>query len=261
MNVVRHNDLRQNSEYHRIVENYAWYSGELALINFFNQWLDAQEDLYGLKRRYFWGTAHGMEERIYHDSLPETISEAMANLIFGLGYTINTDDRIKDIDEDRDLNSLLRAGAIAESWGGRCAYKINFIEGQKTPEIVLVPAYNYRIHGSEIEFFTEYKKGNKVYRILEHYGYGYIHKEVIELVDDMWVSRPFDQIPETAGMKEVIDIPENVRLAIEKHNINYISDYEGSQQLFDKLDMLETLSSIASEQLLPITYGPRIISN
>lgn len=192
-----------------VLKNRIWYRGDPSeLDQFFKQ---SALDIVSKSR--FWAAvpSEDLNIRKIHSGLPAMIVDRLSDIVVSDIDSIDLDsdelnEKWKEISDDNKFNDLLSASITEALYTGDGAFKISvdsyltkypiieFYSGEMVDYL-----YN-RGRLQEILFYTEYYVGNKIYKLEESYGRGYIR---YKLYDDKGKEVPLTTVKETEELKEI----------------------------------------------------------
>jgi hypothetical protein len=136
-------------------ENQVWYRGNPEELEYFfkqvyNVYQKSARSPYAVaeSQTKFWRTVSGDVPRV-HSGLPKLATQAIVNLIAGNGYDININDneaeveRLQEILDENDFDSLLQEAISTEAWAGFVYFKISHdLELSEKPIIEVVSPFD-----------------------------------------------------------------------------------------------------------------------
>lgn len=192
-------------------ENQIWYRGNPEEIEYFfkqvyNVYQKSARSPYAVAEAQtkFWRTVSGDVPRV-HSGLPKLATQAIVNLIAGNGYDLNVNDseeeteRLKDILDDNNFDSLLQEAISTETWAGYVFFKISHdLDLTDKPIIEVVSPFNAsceteRGRTKSITFhFKEDASDNEEIEIREKYELenGKLQVEIKAFKDDQEIDLP-----------------------------------------------------------------------
>lgn len=247
-----------------------WYRGEpFELRQFYEQAIDARSG-------GFWAAVPRFAIRKIHSGVPSLIVNTLSGIITrNYNGVIISDDDLQNtwekIAEENGIKRLIEEAAKKACVTGEAYFKISAdTELSKYPIIEVKGADSADVitrRGRAIEyiFSSYYKKGSYRYVLKEHYGRGYIR---YELLDENGETRNVDEIPETAGLRNMTyngDFFLCSQFVFRRSN-DYAgrgeSVYHGKYGAFDALDEIvsqwaDIFRSARPKQYVPETLAPR----
>ena len=252
--VVRENTTKEIN----VLKNELWYRGDpVELEQYYKQVAELAIDGYSvIPSTRFWAAApvgNPLVRKI-HSGLPRMIADKIAGIVVEDMREADMDGAYKSrwntIAKDIDFQELLKEATIQTLSRGDGAFKIcidhelsnyplvEFYAGNKVD-------YEYR-RGKLIEiiFYTEYSKGTKSYKLVEHYGKGYVKYELQDILEkkcDLSVlEQTADLVDVTFEGDYIMGVPMKFYKSA-KFEDRGDSIFEGKGDMFDALD--ETIST------------------
>ena len=256
--------------------NSVWYSGvDIELKQLYERDIKAIKigAFRGDELNYFWGQpTEDTNIRKLHTGIPQLISEKMVDLIMANGYDISVyknrvsnemdDDnyeRLIAILEDNQFDSILQEAIETASWSGGVAIKLSTNDAFEYPIVEAIQPEEYEpvVKAGRIMedvFIKYFNKDKRVFKLKEHYGYGYIRYALYEKNGDNWISASLSELEETRNLKDEtfsvkkkfsVYIPNKLPNSDFRGSSLGESDYSGSHGLFDALD--EVMSTMVQE--------------
>lgn len=272
---------------YQLAENKVWYAGKKELLmNFYkNPYYNGvmPDNITAMwNKTEFWRVVTG-NKVTSHFPLASMISETKASLIFNQmpETDVNTGNKttsefltslLNDIFDDNDMEHQYQTGAQLESYSGTIAAKISLdddlsdypiVEFYPAEDIELVSKYRRVI---EIIFNDTYTHNGNEYNLKSHYGYGYIH---YELLNKKKTAVKLETVPDLANLKDIYFTDKSgnlipVMLACYKVNraINneFVfscygeSDYSGIIDIFHSLDESWSMKDWTTRANTPKVY-------
>jgi len=261
------------------LKNQLWYRGDpVELEQFYKQVAELSLDGYSvIPATRFWAAAPVGNTLIrkMHSRLPRMIADKLAGIVVEDMRDPDMDgaylSRWNVISKDIDFQELLKEATIQTLSEGDGAFKICI-----DPELSSYPLvefyagnkvdYKYK-RGKLVEliFYTEYTKGTKLYKLVEHYGKGYVK---YELQDMLGKHCDIGILEETADLEDVtfegnyiMGVPLKFYKSA-KFEDRGDSIFEGKSDMFDALDeilstWMDALRAGRVKQYIPETMIPR----
>lgn len=251
-----------------VLKNQIWYRGDpVELEQFYKQ--IARSDV---EKARFWAAVPSKPIRKTHSGIVQIVIDRLADIVvadmdeidFGEPNDRNTDIKnspIKDLwDEianDNDFDNLVNEAITGALYSGDGAFKISIDKNMEYPIIEFFDAGHVdfvRNRGriTEILYYTDYKVGEKEYRLKETYGKGYIK---YNLYSDDGKEVPLNTVEEVKDLK---DATYTADFIMGEPLIFFKSGkWKGrGKALFDsKTDNLDSLDEIISQWLDAIRDG------
>ena len=261
------------------LKNELWYRGDpVELEQYFKQVAQVSLDGYSIiPATRFWAAAPIGNPLIrkMHSGLPRMIADKLASIVAEDMHDPDMDgaylSRWEEISEDISFQQILKDAIVKVLSEGDGAFKVCV-----DPELSKLPlleffagndlSYTYK-RGKliEIQFYTEYIKAAKTYRLVERYGKGYVRYELQDMLEKVV---DLKLLTETANLIDVSfegDYIMAVPLKFYKSakwDDRGDSIFEGKSDMFDALDecistWMDALRAGRVKQYIPETMIPR----
>ena len=271
-------DSKQTNELlvYRQKENAVWAKGNAdRILEFYKT--NTKPVSYATDRFLFWNWVGGINVPKLHYPAPEALLNSVKSLLFSEDPTIEfvsedenkhakvneLNDRLWQVFEDNDIDSIFQNGAVMESYSGGLGFKFN-IDTKLTnqPIIELYPQERIELTTKyrrivEIIFIDKYYKDKKEYTLKSIYGIGYID---FKLYNDKGVEVLLTTLESTRHLERK-EFPQKVLMAVYKKNrtesIEFDSayggsDFEGIIDLFHQIDEIFSTMSLYIRRSRPI---------
>lgn len=243
-----------------VIRNKLWYRGDSAEIEQYFQ----KTARFDVEKARFWaakaqGSVHKMHSGIVAtviDRYRDMILADMDDISFGENQGA-VEKLWNTIFQEERLNDVIGEGIAGALASGDGAFKITADERSQYPIIEFYDAENVDfvyVHSKlkEIKFYTDYKDGNKTFRLEERYGHGYVR---YKLYDDAGKEAELKRLPETAHLID-IGIPGDLMLAAPLKIFSSVKYKGRGKALFDsKTDVLDGLDEVISQWVDAIRMG------
>ena len=163
----------------------------------------------------------------------------------------------KEIFKEERLNDVIGEGIAGALASGDGAFKITADECSRYPIVEFYDAEDVDfvyVHSQlkEVKFYTDYKDGNKTFRLEEIYGHGYVR---YKLYDEAGKETELKRLPETAHLMDT-GIPGDLMLAVPIKILSSVKYKDRGKALFDsKTDVIDGLDEGISQWADAIRMG------
>ena len=243
-----------------VIKNKLWYRGDSAEIEQYFQ----KTARWDVEKARFWAAKAQGSVRKMHSGIVATVIDRYRDMIladmddisFGENQGV-VDELWNTIFQEERLNDVIGEGIAGALASGDGAFKITADECSEYPIIEFYDAENVDfvyVHSKlrEIKFYTDYKDGNKTFRLEEGYGHGYVR---YKLYDDAGKETELKRLPETAHLID-IGIPGDLMLAAPLKIFSSVKYKGRGKALFDsKTDVLDGLDEVISQWVDAIRMG------
>lgn len=193
-----------------VMRNRLWYRGDPSELDQFYKQTAAD----AVSRSRFWAAApsEGLGIRKFHSGLPAMVADRLSDIVIADMDAIKLPAEAEtsvwqEIEQDNDFPELLASSITEALITGDGAFKITVdTDVSKYPIIEFFSGeqVDYQIKRGRLQaivFYTEYRKGERDYRLEETFSRGRINFKLIEANSGKEV--PLTTLPETADLKEV----------------------------------------------------------
>ena len=248
-----------------VLRNRLWYRGDPSeLDQFYKQLSQATGDSVAQSR--FWAAvpSNGLQIRKIHSGLPQMIVDRITDIVISDfdGIELETEELQKlwnEISEDNKFPELLGDSVVETLTVGDGAFKlvvdpdvsaypiIEFYSGERVK-------YNMvRGRLQEVVFLSEYTHRDKVYRLEETYGKGYIRTK---LYNEDGKEVPLGTVPETANLVPEVTYAGDFLMAVPLQFFKSPKWPDRGKSLFDnKADSFDALDEVISQWIDAIRAG------
>ena len=243
-----------------VIRNKLWYRGDSAEIEQYFQ----KTARFDVEKARFWAAKAQGSVRKMHSGIVATVIDRYRDMILADMDDISFGENQGAVEElwntifqEERLNDVIGEGIAGALASGDGAFKITADECSQYPIIEFYDAENVDfvyVHSKlkEIKFYTDYKDGNKTFRLEERYGHGYVR---YKLYDDAGKEAELMRLPETAHLID-IGIPGDLMLAAPLKIFSSVKYKGRGKALFDsKTDVLDGLDEVISQWVDAIRMG------
>lgn len=244
------------------LRNRIWYRGDSVEL----EQLYKQIATYDTEISRFWASIPSLKGSVrkIHTGLPAIIVDRLTEIITSDLDEFKTleekDEEIfKEIKEDNKINKIIQKAITETLVVGDGAFKItidNTVSKYPIVEFYSGEDVEYiykRGRLFEILFYTEYKKGNKFYKLEEAYGKGYIRYKLFD-IEGRQVQ--LNTLEETQDLKEEIHFNRDFMMAVPLKFYNSTKYKNRGKSIFDKkTDCFDALDEVVSQWIDAIRVG------
>lgn len=243
-----------------VIRNKLWYRGDSAEIEQYFQ----KTARWSVEKARFWAAKAQGSVRKMHSGIVAVVIDRYKDIVLADMNSISFGDDQEGLEELWDkifqkerLNDVIGEGIAGALASGDGAFKITADECSKYPIVEFYDAENVDfvyVHSrlKEIKFYTDYKDGNKNFRLEEAYGNGYI---IYKLYDDAGKETELKRLPETAHLFDV-GVPGDIMLAAPLRIFSSVKYKGRGKALFDsKTDVIDGLDEVISQWVDAIRMG------
>ena len=243
-----------------VIKNKLWYRGDAAEIEQYFQ----KTARWDVEKARFWAAKAQGSVRKMHSGIVGTVIDRYKDMILADMDEISFGENLGAIDElwntisqQERLNDVIGEGIAGALASGDGAFKITADECSQYPIVEFYDAENVDfiyIHSQliEIKFYTDYRDGNKTFRLEEAYGHGYVR---YKLYDDAGKVTELKRLPETAHLMDT-GIPGDLMLAVPLKILTSVKHKGRGKALFDsKTDVIDGLDEVISQWADAIRMG------
>lgn len=243
-----------------VIKNKLWYRGDSAEIEQYFQ----KTARWKVEKARFWAAdAQGSVHKM-HSGIVTTVVDRYRDMILADMDEISFGDDLgainelwKEIFKEERLNDVIGEGIAGALASGDGAFKITADECSRYPIVEFYDAEDVDfvyVHSQlkEVKFYTDYKDGNKTFRLEEIYGHGYVR---YKLYDEAGKETELKRLPETAHLMDT-GIPGDLMLAVPIKILSSVKYKDRGKALFDsKTDVIDGLDEVISQWADAIRMG------
>ena len=243
-----------------VIKNKLWYRGDSAEIEQYFQ----KTARWKVEKARFWAAdAQGSVHKM-HSGIVTTVVDRYRDMILADMDEISFGDDLgainelwKEIFKEERLNDVIGEGIAGALASGDGAFKITADECSRYPIVEFYDAEDVDfvyVHSQlkEVKFYTDYKDGNKTFRLEEIYGHGYVR---YKLYDEAGKETKLKRLPETAHLMDT-GIPGDLMLAVPIKILSSVKYKNRGKALFDsKTDVIDGLDEVISQWADAIRMG------
>lgn len=243
-----------------VIKNKLWYRGDSAEIEQYFQ----KTARWKVEKARFWAAdAQGSVHKM-HSGIVTTVVDRYRDMILADMDEISFGDDLgainelwKEIFKEERLNDVIGEGIAGALASGDGAFKITADECSRYPIVEFYDAEDVDfvyVHSQlkEVKFYTDYKDGNKTFRLEEIYGHGYVR---YKLYDEAGKETELKRLPETAHLMDT-GIPGDLMLAVPIKILSSVKYKDRGKALFDsKTDVIDGLDEVISQWADAIPHG------
>ena len=243
-----------------VIKNKLWYRGDSAEIEQYFQ----KTARWKVEKARFWAAdAQGSVHKM-HSGIVTTVVDRYRDMILADVDEISFGDDLgainelwKEIFKEERLNDVIGEGIAGALASGDGAFKITADECSRYPIVEFYDAEDVDfvyVHSQlkEVKFYTDYKDGNKTFRLEEIYGHGYVR---YKLYDEAGKETELKRLPETAHLMDT-GIPGDLMLAVPIKILSSVKYKNRGKALFDsKTDVIDGLDEVISQWADAIRMG------
>ena len=243
-----------------VIKNKLWYRGDSAEIEQYFQ----KTARWKVEKARFWAAdAQGSVHKM-HSGIVTTVVDRYRDMILADMDEISFGDDLgainelwKEIFKEERLNDVIGEGIAGALASGDGAFKITADECSRYPIVEFYDAEDVDfvyVHSQlkEVKFYTDYKDGNKTFRLEEIYGHGYVR---YKLYDEAGKETELKRLPETAHLMDT-GIPGDLMLAVPIKILSSVKYKDRGKALFDSTtDVIDGLDEVISQWADAIRMG------
>ena len=243
-----------------VIRNKLWYQGDSVMLEQYFR----KTAKWDVEKARFWAAKAQGSVRKIHSGVPSMVIDRYKDIVLADLDAFDFEegaDAIKelwdDIYEKGKLNDVIGEAITSTLAAGDGAFKLTADECSEYPIVEFYDAEDVDfvyVHSQlkEVKFYTDYKDGNKTFRLEEIYGHGYVR---YKLYDEAGKETELKRLSETAHLMDT-GIPGDLMLAVPIKILSSVKYKNRGKALFDsKTDVIDGLDEVISQWADAIRMG------